>query len=104
MASIKVHLDKWHCNSICQKTGNTSTGTTLSMLKIYLRCLIHIVKVKYTEFKLLHFCLPNGLPACRKTLWLGLQFFHTIKVITILKLLFRRKFIYCTMAFPFILY
>ena len=66
MASIKMHLDKLRCNIICQKTGNTSIGTTLSMLKHYSRYLIHILKVKYTEFKfsLQHFCLPSGLPAC----------------------------------------
>ena len=29
-----------------EKTGNKSTGTTLSMLKIYSRCLICILKVK----------------------------------------------------------
>ena len=34
-----------------KKTGNTSTGIILSMLKIYSRCLICILKVKYTEFK-----------------------------------------------------
>ena len=34
-----------------EKTGNTSTGTTLSMLIIYSRCLICILKVKYTQFK-----------------------------------------------------
>ena len=33
-----------------QKTGNKSTGTTLLMLKIYSRCLICILKVKYTKF------------------------------------------------------
>ena len=38
-----------------KKTGNKSTGTTLSMLKIYSRCLICILKVKYTEFKSSHF-------------------------------------------------
>ena len=47
----KMHMDKQHCNSICQKTSNTATGTILSMLKIYSRCLICILKVKYTEFK-----------------------------------------------------
>ena len=38
-----------------KKTGNTSTGTTLSMLKIYSRCLMCILKVKYTEFKFSYF-------------------------------------------------
>ena len=52
MASVKTHLDKWHCNSICKKTGNTSTGTILSTLKIYSRSLMHILKSNtYTEFK-----------------------------------------------------
>ena len=55
MASIKMHLDKKHCNSICQKTGNKFTGTTLSMLKIYSKCLICILKVKYTKFKFPYF-------------------------------------------------
>ena len=36
----KMHLDKQPCNSICQKTSHTFTGTTLSMLKIYSRFLI----------------------------------------------------------------
>ena len=35
-------------NSICQKIENTTTGTTLSMLKIYSRCPIRFLKVKYT--------------------------------------------------------
>ena len=38
-----------------EKTGNTSTGTILSMLKIYSRCLIRILKVKYTQFKVSYF-------------------------------------------------
>ena len=51
-----------------KKTGNLSTGTTLSMLKIYSRCLMHVLKVKYTEFKFSYFTTvlpPNGLPAIR---------------------------------------
>ena len=44
----------WHIVS-AKKTSNTSTGTTLSMLKIYSRCLIRILKVKYTEFKISYF-------------------------------------------------
>ena len=40
-----------------EKTGNKSTGTTLSMLKIYSRCLICILKVEYTEFKAPYFTL-----------------------------------------------
>ena len=55
MASIKC---TW-INSIvivsAEITGNTSIGTTLSTLKIYSRCLIHILKVKYTEFKVSYF-------------------------------------------------
>ena len=55
MASIKC---TW-INSIVivsvEITGNTSTGTILSTLKIYSRCLIYILKVKYTEFKVSYF-------------------------------------------------
>ena len=54
MASTKTDLDKQQSNSICPKTRNTSTGTTLPMLKIYSRCLMHF-KVKYTEFKFPYF-------------------------------------------------
>ena len=60
MASVKRLLDKWHCNSICQKAGNNSTGTTLSTLKIYSRCLIYILKVKYTEFKFPYFTTDSS--------------------------------------------
>ena len=46
MASVKR---AW-INSIvivsAEKTGNTSTGTTLSMLKIYSNYLIHILKYR----------------------------------------------------------
>ena len=41
--------------SIWQKTGNKSTGSTLSMLKIYSRCPMCILKVKYIEFKFPYF-------------------------------------------------
>ena len=34
---------------------NKTAGTTLSMLKIYSRCLIRILKVNYTEFKFSYF-------------------------------------------------
>ena len=51
MAFVKIRLHEY----ICQKTGNKSTGTTLSMLKINLRCLIYILKVKYTEIKISYF-------------------------------------------------
>ena len=50
-----MHLDKYHSNSICQKTKNKSTGTTLSMLKIYSGRLICILKVKYSKFKFPYF-------------------------------------------------
>ena len=76
-----------------EKTGNTSTATTLSMLKIYSRCLIQLLKVKYTEFKFSYFIyiqqfhlpnsLPNGLPAIRPGSTMArAPIFHTIKVIT----------------------
>ena len=35
------------------------------MLKIYSRCLICLLKVKYTKFTLQQIRLPNGLPACQ---------------------------------------
>ena len=38
-----------------KKTGSKCTSTPLSMLKIYSRCLIRILKVKYTEFKFSYF-------------------------------------------------
>ena len=47
-----------------EKTGNISTGTTLSILKIYSRCLICILKVKMyriLSFLLYKSQLPNGL-------------------------------------------
>ena len=52
-----------------KKTGNTSIGKTCSMLKIYSRCLIHILKVKLSihNLKFLtfqQFRLPDGLLAC----------------------------------------
>ena len=74
MASAKKRT--W-INSIvvvsAKETNNKSTGTTLSMLKIYSSCLICILKVKYTKFKFPYFTpdssakLPACLPACRKT-------------------------------------
>ena len=52
MASTKKRT--W-INSIvivsAKKTKNKSTGTTLSMLKIYSSRLICILKVKYSKFK-----------------------------------------------------
>ena len=38
-----------------EKIGNTSTGTTLSRLKIYSRCLMHILKVKLDDRKIFNF-------------------------------------------------
>ena len=60
VASVKMHLDKQLCNSICQKIGNKSTGTTLSMLKVYSRCLTCILKVKYTNFKFAYFTTDSS--------------------------------------------
>ena len=54
MASIK---HTW-INSLViasAKSGHICTGTTLSMLKIYSRCLIHIFKTQITEFKISDF-------------------------------------------------
>ena len=86
----KTHLDKYQCNSIYQKTSNMSTGTTLSTLKIYSRCLIRILKVKYTQFEASYFttvssaclsaCLPAVIPGSPMARALD---FHTIKVITL---------------------
>ena len=60
MASLK---HTW-INSIvivcAKKTGNTYTGTTLSILKIYSRCPIHILQVKYTEFKVSYFTIVSS--------------------------------------------
>ena len=66
--SIAMHTNYF---SVIEKTGNTSTGTTLSTLKIYSRCLIQVFKVKYTEFKISYFttvssaCWSACLPAVR---------------------------------------
>ena len=67
-----------------KKTGNTSAGTTLSILKIYSRCLICILK--YTEFTLQQFPLLNSLLACLPAIRPGSTMarapvFQTIKVI-----------------------
>ena len=94
------------------KTGNTFTWTTLSMLKIYSRCLIHVIKVKYTEFHLQQFCPPNGLLACLPVCckirfhydW-GSSFSHNkLNCIEFTKLLFRRKFIHSAMMLTLIHY
>ena len=93
-----------------EKTGNTSTCTPLSMLEIYSRCLICILKVKYTEFKFSYFTrvrLPASLPAVRpgSTMARAPVFSHNKgNRIGFTKLLFRRKFIHCAMMLPFILY
>ena len=56
---------------VSTKKLNKSTGTTLSMLKIYSSCLICILKVKYTKFKFPYFTTdssaywPAKLPACQ---------------------------------------
>ena len=38
-----------------EKTANTSTGTTLSMLKVYSRCLIRILQVNIQNFEVSYF-------------------------------------------------
>ena len=51
----------WISSSVivsAEKTGNTSTGATLSMVKIYSRCLIRILRVKLlqlVQFKVSYF-------------------------------------------------
>ena len=55
MASLKTYLDKYSIIVSAKKTSNTSIGTTLSKLKIYYRCLMRILKVKYTDFKFSYF-------------------------------------------------
>ena len=55
MASVKCTLINSKEIVSAEKTGNTSTGTTLSMLKMCLRFLIYILKVKHTEFKVSYF-------------------------------------------------
>ena len=93
-------------NSICQKTKNKSIGTTLSMLKIYSSCLICILKVKYTKFKLfpllytrfvcLTACQTAGLPAVRpgSTIARASVFSHNNgNHVGFTKPLFRRTFI-----------
>ena len=59
MASIKHN---WISSIVIvsAKTGNTSTGTTLSMLKIYSRCHICILKVIHTEFKFSYFATVSS--------------------------------------------
>ena len=49
-----MYLDKYVIVS-AEQTGNASTNTILSMLNIYSRCLICILKVKCTEFKVSYF-------------------------------------------------
>ena len=44
----------WINSSFIVSAGQTG-NTSLSMLKIYSRCLIRILKVKYTQFKISYF-------------------------------------------------
>ena len=89
-------------------TSYTSTGTTLSMLKIYSRYLIRILKVKYTEFKFSYFTIvssaqwPAGLPAIGpgSTTARAPVFSHNEgNCVGFTKLLFRRKFIHSQICF-----
>ena len=64
MTSTKIHMENSLVIVSAEKTGHICTGTTLSMLKIHPRSLIHILKVKIQDLKFLtlqHFCLPNDL-------------------------------------------
>ena len=70
-----------------------------------------ILKVKYTEFTLQQFHLPNGLtnglPAIRpgSTMARAQVFSHNKgNRIGFMKPLFRRTFIHCAMVLPFILH
>ena len=61
------------------------------------RCLMCILKVKYTEFTLQQFCLPNGLRAIRpgSTMARAPVFSHNKGyLVGFMKLLFRRMFIH----------
>ena len=55
MASIKRTWINGIVIVSAKKSGNTSNGTNLSMLKIYSRFLIRILEVKCTEFKASYF-------------------------------------------------
>ena len=105
MASAKKRT--W-INSIvvvsAKKTNNKSTGTTLSMLKIYSSCLICILKVKYTSLFYTRFvCWPAVRPG--STMARAPVFSHNnSNRVGFTKLLFRRTFIHCAMVLPFILY
>ena len=59
VTSVKMYLDSSVIVS-AKKTSNISTGTTLTTLKIYSRCLMHILKVKYTEFKFSYFTTDSS--------------------------------------------
>ena len=77
------------------------------MLKIYSKCLIHILKVKYTEFTLQQFRLCNGLPAVRPSSTMaGAPFFPHNKGnrVGFTNPLSRKMFIHCATVLPFILY
>ena len=69
-----------------------------------------ILKVKYTEFKFLtlqQFHLPNGLPGIRpgSAKAMAPVFLQNKgNCVGFTKPLFRRMFIHCAMALPFILY
>ena len=83
-----------------KKPGNKSTGTTSSMPKIYSRCLICILKVKYTEFNFPYFTtiLSAYQPAVRpcSTMARASVFSHNKgNHVGFTKLLFRRTFIHC---------
>ena len=64
MASVKCTWINSMVIVSAEKTGNASTGITVSTLKIYSRCLICILKVKYTEFKVSYFTTLVCLMAC----------------------------------------
>ena len=61
MASVKR---TWINSSVIESPEKsaiyTSTDTTLSTLKIYFRCLIRILKVDYTQFKLSYFATVSS--------------------------------------------
>ena len=61
MASIK---NTWIYSSVIVYAKKPAiylmvNGTTLSILKIYSRCLMRILKVKYTEFKFSYFTIVS---------------------------------------------
>ena len=105
MASVKMHLDKSQCNSICRKNWQY----------IYLYTFINaknLYKMPNMHFNLnfptlQQFRLPAGLSVVRpgSTMARASIFSHNKgNHVGFMKLLFRRKFIHCTMMLPFILY